>query len=803
MVLATKLKNVKSNPLIKILTAVISVLLCIVFCINSLPIIEGLSFFGNNLFDGNCTIYDSVAFRNNLYYDVDILVENALKDDIAKKYNAEKDKFIKSALADFKASQEFYNSDADAINNCLVDNYDYSEGNKYDSNYISEKYNLTYEDETIKFSKYYYAQSSFYYDEKQDVENFNSEEIYVSIDINITDEKKVNNYLEYQFNNYYHFSGISNSRSLSEIIASKPFESKTISYYLKAKSGNVTTNVDNVDILKADTKGINTIIISDGDVVTSELTNKAYCYGESQLIDGIEEGYIQFNVAEDNDDVYSDIYVSYINISNKLDNMSEDIIVCALCILLLIVLLCFQCSLAGYRQDGVKTIFVDKVPNDLHFVLTAGVITGLALLVLCILEEYISAFVDNNGYGASYFITSGLYRPAFYALVSAMWLAVVELCTSFARQIKTKSSFWKNNLFYLFGKNCIAKPVNKIKAKEYSPNYLKKEVIAAIIAYSIINIFGIISTASFAHSGFIDLTILVLIALLIIDVVVIVFVAKYLINLDIIITAIHNRQMPNVNYDKLPKSLKALVDSQRITNDELNKAITQAVKDERMRAELITNVSHDLKTPLTSIITYVDLLKQCDIDDKNAKEYIGVLDEKGGRLKRLIDDLIEASKITSGVVTLNPVELDLSELATQAVVEHQQEFADNNLELVFKGDKHSQMTYADGTKTYRIIENLLSNARKYSAKGSRVYADVYEANNASVFEIKNISATPLDITPDELMERFVRGDKSRNQEGNGLGLSIADNLCKAMNGKLEISIDGDLFKAKVFLPKTK
>ena len=170
-------------------------------------------------------------------------------------------------------------------------------------------------------------------------------------------------------------------------------------------------------------------------------------------------------------------------------------------------------------------------------------------------------------------------------------------------------------------------------------------------------------------------------------------------------------------------------------------------------------------------------------------------------MKRLIDDLVEASKITSGVITLNLVQLDLGELATQAVVEHQQEFADNGLELIFKGDKKSLTAVADGTKTFRVIENLMSNARKYSAKGSRVYADVYEQDNTAVFEIKNVSAQKLDISANELKERFVRGDKSRNQEGNGLGLSIADSLCKAMHGNMEITIDGDLFKVKVILPK--
>lgn len=163
----------------------------------------------------------------------------------------------------------------------------------------------------------------------------------------------------------------------------------------------------------------------------------------------------------------------------------------------------------------------------------------------------------------------------------------------------------------------------------------------------------------------------------------------------------------------------------------------------------------------------------------------------------MIDDLIEASKVTSGNVTVHLAPMNLSELCLQSTVDVQQDFENANLSLVVKqGDKPVNVI-ADGAKTFRVIENLLSNARKYSAKGSRVYVSVYQEGTNGVFEIKNISAKPLDITPEELTERFVRGDKSRNQDGNGLGLSIAKELCKVQNGKLDISIDGDLFKAKV------
>ena len=280
-------------------------------------------------------------------------------------------------------------------------------------------------------------------------------------------------------------------------------------------------------------------------------------------------------------------------------------------------------------------------------------------------------------------------------------------------------------------------------------------------------------------------------------------VAEYIGNLDRIIDAAANRQEVMVDTERLDESLRILVESMRYTNAELQNAIAKAVKDERLRTELITNVSHDLKTPLTSIITYVDLLSKCDIDDPRALEYIAVLDEKGSKLKRLIDDLIEASKVTSGNVTVSLTPINLSELCLQSTVEAQSDFEKAGLELVVKQGAKPIVVVADGTKVNRVVENLLSNARKYSAMGSRVYVDVYEQDGRGIFEIKNISAQPLDITPQELTERFVRGDKSRNQEGNGLGLSIAKELCSLQQGNLELIIDGDLFKARVKLPLNK
>lgn len=182
---------------------------------------------------------------------------------------------------------------------------------------------------------------------------------------------------------------------------------------------------------------------------------------------------------------------------------------------------------------------------------------------------------------------------------------------------------------------------------------------------------------------------------------------------------------------------------------------------------------------------------------------MAVIADKANRLKKLIEDLIEASKVSSGNIVLNKALLDLNELATQAIVEETTGFEKANLQLVFEEPARKNIVSADGAKLYRVLENLLSNARKYSAPGSRVYTRVYTENDFGCFEIKNISKQALNISAAELTERFVRGDKSRNTDGHGLGLSIASDLCRLHGGSLDIVIDGDLFKATVKIPAGK
>ncbi len=237
--------------------------------------------------------------------------------------------------------------------------------------------------------------------------------------------------------------------------------------------------------------------------------------------------------------------------------------------------------------------------------------------------------------------------------------------------------------------------------------------------------------------------------------------------------------------------------------DGLKEAVETSIKDERMKTELITNVSHDLKTPLTSIINYVDLLKKQEMPNDDAKHYVEVLDAKAQRLKQLTEDLVEAAKATSGNIELEMMPLTFDELMKQALGEFEDKFEKRNLTIIANYPKKPAVVLADGRRLYRIIENVLQNIYKYAMEGTRVYADLEKNEGVVTFTLKNVSKAPLNISTEELMERFTRGDSARTTEGSGLGLSIAKDLTRLQNGEFEIQLDGDLFKVLIRFPEYK
>jgi signal transduction histidine kinase len=230
-------------------------------------------------------------------------------------------------------------------------------------------------------------------------------------------------------------------------------------------------------------------------------------------------------------------------------------------------------------------------------------------------------------------------------------------------------------------------------------------------------------------------------------------------------------------------------------------SVMESMKNERMQTDLITNVSHDIKTPLTSIINYVELLKRENIENEKAKGYIEVLEKKSLRLKHLTEDLVEASKISTGNIKLEFMQLHMQEMIYQAGGEFADKSEDRGLTLIENMPEQPLYIRADGRRLWRVFENLFNNVAKYAMPNTRVYVDLLDLGTEVKFSIKNISEQRLNIEAADLTERFIRGDISRSTEGSGLGLSIAKNLTELQGGKFFVYLDGDLFRITITFPK--
>lgn len=268
-----------------------------------------------------------------------------------------------------------------------------------------------------------------------------------------------------------------------------------------------------------------------------------------------------------------------------------------------------------------------------------------------------------------------------------------------------------------------------------------------------------------------------------------------------IVKGIHRIAEGQVDY-KIPlKGLKGeqkdIAESINRIGDGLDAAVEAGMKNERLKTDLITNVSHDIKTPLTSIINYIDLMKRENIQDPKIQSYLEVLEAKAQRLKTLTEDVVEASKVSNGNVVLNCMKLNLTEMIQQTSGEFVEKFEKRDLKEILNLPEEPAYVWADGRRTWRILENIYNNAAKYALEGSRIYADLKLIETEVVFSLKNVSEQPLNISADELTERFIRGDVSRSTEGSGLGLSIARDLAKLMNAKFELYLDGDLFRVTI------
>ena len=506
-----------------------------------------------------------------------------------------------------------------------------------------------------------------------------------------------------------------------------------------------------------------------------------------------------------------DAYYQIIQTYNSLSDTDCDTYLYITIIFAVLSLICFVgcCIISGRRKDGsIKLAVNDKVPFILYLACTVALVgaTGFGVGVLAFIDFYPEE-IRQQYQGLEWLLTPDFIRTAIglgFALISLFLLAFVLYIV---RNIKAGT--FGNRFITIFLtrkiKNGIKKAKEKAKIKaterELSPDQIKRQIkrqtIIPLAVYVAMNLFLYIVSFTDAYP-------VAVIALIIFNALAMVYAILYL--SDVLRLGNIAEEIRNGNYKQKinPKTfvapLRKFATDLDACRDGIENAINEAIKGEHLKTELITNVSHDLKTPLTSIINYVSLLKLENIDEEEKIKYIDILDEKSKKLKRLIEDLTEASKATSGNIKMNVAQVNLNEMALQAVGENSDVLENAGLDVILTERDKEIIVTADSQHTFRIIDNLFSNAKKYSLTGTRVYVDVYKETGFGVFEIKNISREKLNIDPDELTERFVRGDNSRTTDGSGLGLSIARSFAELQNGIFNIEIDGDMFKAVVKLP---
>ena len=582
-------------------------------------------------------------------------------------------------------------------------------------------------------------------------------------------------------------------------------EHQSLKYYCIDTNGNIHTNVSNItteQFINKASKNKFYVFSENGkrtfsgctDYLKAEISNNIF--SDSSGVD------IYFYIDDAALESYEDLYSSLHFIHTKLNRINNAVPVIAAILFFIASAILFVALvlISGYKNgvEGCITTKRDKIPADIHFLLVSGSIAAIISAGLYAIFE-----CANNSTHSKLLI---YYSPVIIsALMTVIFLIFTSWIISLSRIRKSGQKIGKTLLIRnvaVASADKLKKLISKlVKVFGYKPGQIQKTTIFAVVAYLSGNILIFIISRFASMVIYSGICIFFgAVATIIYNTVCLYFALQYLKNLDRIIDASCRHETVDFGKEKLPESLKILSSNLTNTNEALEKAIEKAIRDEQMKTELITNVSHDLKTPLTSLISYSDLLSKCDVKDENAVKYISVINNQSIKLKRLIEDLIEASKVSTGNVTINKSKLNLSELTMQVIAEFAPEMEKNGNEIIFSESENPPSVMADGAKTYRILANLLSNAKKYSMPDTRVYISVYTDNINSYFEIKNISSEPLNIRPEELTERFVRGDKSRSREGNGLGLSIAKDLCELQGGEIHLHIDGDLFKAIVRLP---
>ena len=420
--------------------------------------------------------------------------------------------------------------------------------------------------------------------------------------------------------------------------------------------------------------------------------------------------------------------------------------------------------------------------------IAAGTVIGIWLAGTIISGTLIA----NSSLGYSHVVVTVIVICLICGTYTMAWFLIGYL--SLVRRIKA-GTLWKNSLIRTVLKwigKCSGKLVDFARA--FSRNTAEK-IKVLLVGGAFLFLQFLIIGCVFSGAG------VFLLALMAVDVAVMIFAIRKADGLDLIMDGLKKISDGELQYkiktDTLTGKQKVMAEYINNIGSGLDAAVENSLKKERMQTELITNVSHDLKTPLTSIINYVDLMKRENPTDPKIQEYLRILDEKSQRLKVLTEDVVEASKASTGNIKLEMNDIDFVEMVQQVIGEFEEKFQEKNLTMMVHFTDEPSIIYADGQRMWRVLENVFGNVVKYAMEGTRVYAEISNRNKKVTFSLKNISAQPLNISADELTERFIRGDVARNTEGSGLGLSIAKSLTELQGGEFKLYLDGDLFKVMI------
>lgn len=441
--------------------------------------------------------------------------------------------------------------------------------------------------------------------------------------------------------------------------------------------------------------------------------------------------------------------------------------------ILYLVLMTFVFTITGHKRgvEGIRRNLVDELPFDVTIVIYV-LIFSIAVSFVSEADSYsmiVGAISALTGYCIAYFITLGF-------------------AMNFVVNVKTRTLF--SNMLVMRAGRAIGKMISEITK---IPNAFVKGLVyfggVLLLEFGMIIVIG-------RHNP---------------DAIWILSHLLFLAGLFYLIVSMKKIELAGkkiasgdteyrINTKGMIGDFKVMAEQLNTIGEGLENAVNERMKSERFKTELITNVSHDIKTPLTSIINYTGLLKKENLDEEPIKGYIEVLDRQSARLKRLIIDLIDASKASSGSLQVDLTEFDIGVMLGQTIGEYQDKLEKAGLSVVTKFPEENFYIKADGRHLWRVIDNILHNIFKYAKRDTRVYIDLEKTEEGVVAVFKNISAAELNISGEELMERFVRGERARNTEGSGLGLSIAKSLMELMGGRLKVVVDGDLFKILLIFP---